>query len=127
MTLTKWIGTDFNWVHCTLKYTWSQRALVILSQDGNSNRSVKIFSSNSNSDNSPSPLKVLKLILSVDKPLVNLKIIKKFIYELKSKGMGPPNWGGGEGGRNVIIFFLHTWWLWETLRDYFDTGTCPKL
>lgn len=72
-SLTRRIGTDLSFAHCTLKETLLHLALINLSHEGSSKRSVNTVSSNSKSVKSPSPLKVLKLILSVDKFFVNLK------------------------------------------------------
>lgn len=69
------IGTFFNFVHCILNVTLLHHAFVNLSQDGNSNNSVSTISSSSKFDNSPSPLNVLRLILSADRFLVNLQIL----------------------------------------------------
>lgn len=71
--LTNVIGTLFNLVQGILNVTLLHQALVKRNQDGNSNNSVKTISFNSRFDNSPSPLKVLKFILSADKFLVNLQ------------------------------------------------------
>lgn len=73
ITLTNVIGTLFNLVQGILNVTLLHQALVKRNQEGNSNRSVKTISFNSRFDSSPSPLKVLKLILSADKFFVNLK------------------------------------------------------
>lgn len=69
---TKKIGTLLNLVHCIRNETLLHQAFVNLSHDGNSNKSVKTISSSSKFVNSPSPLNVLKFILSADKFLVNL-------------------------------------------------------
>lgn len=71
--LTKVIGTLFNFVQGILNVTLLHQAFVNLNQEGNSNKSVKTISFNSRFDSSPSPLNVLKLILSADKFLVNLQ------------------------------------------------------
>lgn len=72
-TLTSVIGTLLSLVHGILNVTLLHQAFVNLNQEGNSNKSVSTISFNSRLDNSPSPLKVLKFILSADKFLVNLK------------------------------------------------------
>lgn len=71
--ITKYMGTVFNFVQGIRNKTLLHQAFLIWSHEGNSSNSVKTFSSNSKLDNSPSPLKVLKLILSADKFLVYLK------------------------------------------------------
>lgn len=76
--LTKNMGTVFSLVHCMRKVTLLHHALVNLSHDGSSNKSVNTISSSSKFVNSPSPLKVLRFILSADKFLVNLKKKKKY-------------------------------------------------
>lgn len=68
------MGTVFNLVQGIRKDTLLHRALVNLNQEGNSNKSVSTISFNSRFVSSPSPLKVLKLILSIDKFLVNLNL-----------------------------------------------------
>lgn len=70
--LTNVIGTLFSFVQGILNVTLLHQALVNRNQEGNSNKSVKTISFNSRFDNSPSPLNVLKFILSADKFLVNL-------------------------------------------------------
>lgn len=73
--ITIYMGTDLSFVHGIRNKTRLHHAFSSCSQDGSSNKSVKTFSSNSRFDNSPSPLKVLKFILSADKFFVNLKIV----------------------------------------------------
>lgn len=67
------MGTLFNFVHAILKVTLLHQAFVNRNHEGNSSNSVNTNSFSSKLDNSPSPLKVLKLILSADKFLVNLQ------------------------------------------------------
>lgn len=67
------IGTLFNLVQGILNVTLLHQAFVKRNQDGNSSKSVKTISFNSRFDSSPSPLNVLKFILSADRFLVNLK------------------------------------------------------
>lgn len=69
---TKKIGTLLSLVHCIRKETLLHQAFVNLSHDGSSNKSVKTISSSSKFVSSPSPLNVLRFILSADKFLVNL-------------------------------------------------------
>jgi hypothetical protein len=73
LKLTRNIGTLFSFVHWMRKETRLHQALVSLNHDGSSNNSVNTVSSSSKLDSSPSPLKVLRLILSADKFLVNLQ------------------------------------------------------
>lgn len=73
VNLTKNMGTLFNFVHCIRNVTLLHHDLVNRNHDGNSNKSVNTISSNSKFESSPSPLNVLKLILSADKFFVNLK------------------------------------------------------
>lgn len=75
MLFTKKIGTLFSLVHCIRNETLLHQALVSLNHDGSSNRSVRTVSSSSKFVNSPSPLNVLKFILSADKFLVNLEYL----------------------------------------------------
>jgi len=68
----------------TWKKTLSHLALVIRTQYGTSNTSIKAFSSSSNDVSSPSPLNVLKLMSSSFRPLVNLKcVIKTVLFQNK--------------------------------------------
>lgn len=71
---TKKIGTLLSLVHCMRNVTLLHQAFVNLSHDGSSNKSVKTVSSSSKFVSSPSPLNVLKFILSADRFLVNLQI-----------------------------------------------------
>lgn len=70
------MGTLLSLVHGILNVTLLHQAFVNLNQEGNSNKSVKTISFSSRFDSSPSPLKVLKFILSADRFLVNLEKIK---------------------------------------------------
>lgn len=73
-SLTHIIGSLFNLVQGMWNFTLLHSALVIFIQAGNSSKSVKAISSSSKAVTSPSPLIVLKLILSVDKFLKYLKV-----------------------------------------------------
>lgn len=70
---TKNMGTLFNLVHWIRKFARLHRALVNLSHDGSSRRSVSTNSSNSKFAKSPSPLNVLRFIWSSLRFFVNLK------------------------------------------------------
>lgn len=56
------------------KFTLLHQALVSRNHDGSSNKSVNTISSSSNDDSSPSPLNVLRFILSADKFFVYLEL-----------------------------------------------------
>lgn len=73
-SLTHIIGSLFSLVQGIWNFTLLHSALVIFIHAGNSSKSVKAISSSSKAVTSPSPLIVLKLILSVDKFLKYLEV-----------------------------------------------------
>ena len=75
------LNTGTNVVELTLIDNLLHTACFNLIHVGRSNNSIKISSSSSRLDISPSPFNVLKLILSGDRFLVNLLIKKNFSFQ----------------------------------------------
>lgn len=78
---TRCMGTLLSLVHCMRKFTLLHQALVSRSHDGSSSKSVNTISSSSNDISSPSPLNVLKFILSADKFLVYLEKLTLIVID----------------------------------------------
>lgn len=68
------MGTLLSLVHWMRKFTLLHQALVSRNHDGSSSKSVNTISSSSNDISSPSPLNVLRFILSADKFFVYLEL-----------------------------------------------------